>query len=116
MGIISFHKSLWLQPNLTKRTLAASTSATPSGSSQSCTSPCHSTISGHSSDNTTPSGSGGDPWPSSQHTSKHGTDLSDQRSVVTPSTDKSSPDKPQSSTIPSSMTEKTKVSTSTELE
>merc|ERR1712086_832182 len=99
MGIIiHFINYKWLQPKVTRRTLAASTSATPGGSSPSCMSPSFSETSGASSDNTTPSGSGGEAWPSSHHTSQHGTDSSDQRSKVPPSTDKSFQDKSQSTT------------------
>merc|ERR1711957_244361 len=99
MGIIiHFINYKWLQPKVTRRTLAASTSATPSFLSSSWRSPCLSEISGASSDNTTPSGSGGEAWPSSHHTSPHGTDSSDQRSAEPPSTDKSLPDKCQSTT------------------
>merc|ERR1739838_347944 len=99
MGIIiHFINYKWLQPKVTRRTLAASTSATPGGSSPSWGSPSVSETSGASSDNTTPSGSGGEAWFSSHHTSPHGTTSSDQRSMERPSTDKFSQDKSQSTT------------------
>merc|ERR1712224_804818 len=104
MGI-HFLKYKWLQPKVTRRTLAASTSATHGGSCSSCNSPCHSTASGPSSVNTTPSGSGGEAGNSSHHTSRHGTVSSDQQSVVRPSMDRSSQDKSHSTTRSSTTTE-----------
>merc|ERR1712166_76457 len=114
MGIIHFIKYKWLQPKATKRTLAASTSATPSSSCSSCKLQDPSTNSGLSSDNTTPSGDGGEAWHSSQLSSIHGTDSSVQRSAVRLSTDKSLQERCQSSTRHSTTIEKTRVSTSTE--